>query len=325
MIQSIKFILLVLALVFSFQVEAQVRVGKSPLSAKAKKLSKSKIEALKQTTTYFVLREADYPNNVEDFRKAIAKVWTITPFEIISPQEMENKDRARSSFFFFGGFKKTIVSENGVVHNSAVMFYDLFTLTPKGKKVYYGGFYLSMSYETQLEVIKISAWTSKKWSDKVVSFLFSEADIQNWSPLYVSAYLKVINDALLDSRKHDEFKSVRNTQALAAMKGKDLFLPDYVKDKRSLFAIKTKRVDDGDEPDGDYPFNAKYATVAQIDQMVASADKGHFYYLIYSNVYGVKYVSVYDSDTRAMIYSETTHSSYNFKNKDLRRLSRAVK
>lgn len=285
------------------------------------------MDKFKKSTTYFILQEKDY-KNVAAFQTAIAKVWTVTPFKIIHPSEMDALDKNTSSFFFFGGFTN-IRQGNSTRTVNTHLSYDLFMLRENKKKKIvqelFGKFLLHLDGEGYRYVTRYSSGTNKQFSEKIIPYLYNEAAMQNWNPLMISGYLKVINDGLTTGKLRSVFEEYTNKEALKELQTQTLYIPDYVNNKFNMFtgAEADKEVDVTDVKTA-YPFPYTYIALNELENMAQQSENG-LYYLSYIKSSTDKYVSVFQSKTGALLYTTYVPVSYNFKLKDLKRVSSKVK
>lgn len=315
------------ALGLSISSDAQIQVGSATHTKGPGKISDEEMSKFKKSTTYFVLQAKDYADQGA-FQDAIAKVWTVTPFKIIRPDEMSKLDKNRSSFFFFGGFVTTRQGRGtGSFHPH--LSYDLFMLgtNKKGRteQNMLGKVLLHLDGESYRFVARYANGNSQHFSEKVIPFLYNEAEMQNWSPLMLSGYLKVINDGLISGTLRSVFEEYTNKEGINALRSETLYVPNYVNTKFNMFTGGEKDTED-DESDlkAAYAFPSQYSDLPALENTANASTEG-IYYLSYIKSSTDKFVSVFNSRTGEMIYTAYSPMSYNFKLKDLKRISAKVK
>lgn len=312
----------------SIQATAQIQVGSAALSKGPGKISAEEMDKFKQSTTYFILQERDYEQQAE-FEQAIAKVWTITPFKIIKPEEMSELNKAKSSFFFFGGFVTLRQRQGAVVNYHPHLSYDLFMLSSdkKGKTAQnlLGKIMLHLDSKSMITVLRYAGLNSKSFSEKVTPYLYQEATMPNWTPLMLSGYLKVINDGLTTGTLRSMFDEYTDKEGIKALSEQTLYIPDYVTTKFNMFtgAEKDTESDEGAD-NAAYTFGNKYLAANEIESSAAAQNKPYAY-LSYIKSSTDKFVSVFDGATGKLLYTAYTPISYNFKSKDLKRIAAKVK
>lgn len=319
--------ILFIVLFFPFISNAQIQIGSNeiPTGNAAGSISKSDLEALKKTTTLFTLQYKDYNDKVA-YAKAIKAVWTITPFEIIRPDEMgDYMDKGNYSFFSFGGF---VTSRSSPSMTSIHIAYDLWMpeLKKKGK--------INQNYFARIQIYPdnktiYAAYQSKykKQSDfsaTMLSFIYNDAYIYSWGPGYMKGYLKLVNDRLISNDKRGPFTEVEEEDILKQLKTDTLYVPNYVKVKFNMFTGAENEDDGADEEMKDaYPFPVKFISAGELNDLILNGDKP-VKYLVYIKSSTDKFINIYDSKDNRLIYAQYVPASYNFKNKDLRKLARAV-
>lgn len=307
---------------------AQIQVGSAQSTKGPGKISNEDLAAFKKTTTYFILQEKDYANAAA-FQAAIEKVWTITPFKIITPNERRGLNLSQSSFFDFGGF---VVTRQGRSTTSVHVHlsYDLFMLSPNKKDKLiqntFGKFLLHLDGDAYKYISRYAMSNSKRFGEKVGPYLYNEAEMQNWSPLMIAGYLKVINDGLTSNTLRSVFEEYIDKEAIKELEKKTLYIPNYVNTKFNMFTgtEKDSEVDEGDLKTA-YPLPSQYISLADLEQSAQSNKEQGFFYLSYIKSSTDKYVSIFEGKTGKMIYTAYTPVSYNFKTKDLKRIANKVK
>lgn len=321
----------ILGLIFGLglnqQINAQIQVGSATQAKGPGKISAEEMTKFKQSTTYFVLQEKDYAQE-ELFREAIAKVWTITPFKIIKPQEMSNLDENKSSFFFFGGFV-TVRQGRSTVTYHPHLSYDLFMFATnkkgKAEQNMLGKILLHLDGESYRYVARYANGNNKQFSEKVIPFLYREAEMQNWTPQMLSGYLKVINDGLASGTLRSVFEEYTDQEGIKDLKNQTLYIPNYVNTKFNMFTGAEKETEtDESEEQSAYTFSNKYLDAKEIAQTAGGQNKAYAY-LSYIKSSTDKFVSVFDGQSGKLLYTAYTPVSYNFKSKDLKRIAAKVK
>lgn len=317
-----------LALVLCLRAPAQVQVGSNEIATmnRAGRISKDDLEGLKKTTTVFTLPYKDYGQQ-QQFEEAIRSVWTITPFRIIKPDEMSQYMKDGYSVFSFGGFMTT---RQGPAINPANMHlaYDLWQpeLGKKGqvKQRYFARILIYPDNETFFTAMRNTGRRGEDFSARMLSFLYNDAVIYNWSAGLLKGYLKVVNDRLLQADERGPFTEEADKQALAGLTKDTLYVPDYVQVKFNMFTGAEKAAEEeADESLKEaYPFPVKLVTKARLDELLLDKSRP-VKYLVYTKSSTDKYINVYDS-RKGLLYARYVKLSYNFKNKDLAKLAKVI-
>ena len=307
--------------------KAQIQIGSNEVAVmnRAGNINKADLDALKGTTTLFTLQYKDYNDKVA-YEKAIRSVWTITPFEIIKPDEINNyMDKSKYSIFSFGGF---VTARSGPNMTSIHIAYDLWMpVIKKNGKTDQKYFARVQIYPDNKTIY--TAYTNKykrdaDFSSTMLSFIYNDAKIYSWGPGYIKGYLKLVNDRLLSNDERGPFVEVSEKNALASLKTDTLYIPDYVKIKFNMFTGSEKEDDAADEDlKAVYPFPVKFISAGELNNLILNGDKP-VKYLVYIKSSTDKFINVYDSKDNSLIYAQYVPASYNFKNKDLKKLAKAI-
>lgn len=293
------------------------------------KISKADLESFKKTTTLFTLQYKDYNDKIA-FEKAIHAVWTITPFEIIRPDEMEDYiPKGGYSIFSFGGYVVNANNTHASSPFSMHLAYDLWMpdITKKGKvnEQFFARIQIYPDNKTLYTAINNQSKKKSDFSNIMISFLYNDAIIYNWGPGYLKGYLKLINDRLLADDERGPFSEMENETALTKLKTDTLYVPDYVRIKFNMFT-GAENEDDGDvdeEIKKAYPFPVKFVSSGELNNLILNGEEP-IKYLIYTKSSTDKFINVFDSKNNELIYARYVKISYNFKNKDLGKLAKAV-
>lgn len=323
-----KKLITVVLLGLGLSAQAQIQVGSNAIATMNKpgKLSESRLEAFKKTTTVFTLIYKDYEQK-EVFEKAIASVWKITPFKIIRPDELDQYMKEGYSVFSFGGFVINHVGEQ-VVTTTITLSYDLWMPEVKkhGKKVkehFLARIWMSPDAEMNMEGYKRRFWSASAFSDKMLSFIYNDGGFYNWGPGYLKGYLKVVNDHLIKGDEQGPSSELVNKKALATLRSDTLFVPDYVDITFNPFTGKEHSDSlEMDKVHKEYPFPIRFVSNEELNERILSGRP--MKYLVYIKNSNVKIVDVFDGSTGDLIYVNYVRVSYNFKAKDLGRLAKHV-
>lgn len=309
---------------------AQIQVGSNEIATMNRPggISKDDMTRFKKSTTLFTLPYKDYKQQ-QQFEAAIKSVWTITPFKIIRPDEMGKymKDGGYA-IFSFGGYMVTH-GNTGPSATNMHLAYDLWMPEEKKngnvKQNYLARILIYPDNETFFTAMRNTGKRNDDFSAKMISYIYNEAIIYNWSAGLLSGYLKKVNDNLAAHDERGPFTEETDKKALSALKSDTLYVPDYVNVKFNMFSGAEKM--DEDEADDElkraYPFPVKMVSAERLDELIR--DKSHpVKYLVYIKSSTDKFINVYESGTGALLYSRYVKLSYNFKNKDLSRLAKVI-
>lgn len=281
--------------------------------------SSNEIQQFKNTTTIFTLQNKDYAE-LEKFKQAIASVWTITPFLIVSPDEVNKYMDGKYSFFTFSGFKTIVRNQSG---NSEMIhyIYSLWMPDGKGEKLTekpFAKIFLSCDFNTYKSVAGLGR--QKDFSRKLLYAAYNDAVFYNWTPGFLKGYLKTINDLLMNGESRGPFSGMAEKEELKSLQHDTLFVPDYVNVRFNPLSGAENNNDDNEEGDISYKYPVKIISADKLSDMILD-DSHPIKYLVYTRSNTDKYVTVYESATGKMIYTDYTSFSYNFKNKDYKKIA----
>jgi len=153
---------------------------------------------------------------------------------------------------------------------------------------------------------------------------YSTTKFTNWGPGFIKGYLKTINDGLAQEKKRGLYSEMTD-DGLQRLGRDTLFVPNYVNKHFSMF---TGHESEDDEKDTEgvrdvYPHRIKFVSDEELNQMLVNRTQP-FYYLLFVRSSTDKYVNVFEGTTGKMLYARYTPVSYNFKNKDLKKIARAI-
>lgn len=319
---------------FHQSLHAQFQIGDAmvPTGGRAGALKEDDLETFKKTTTIFVVQQGDAAR-IEDFRKSIGEIWTITPFRVVTADSVRFFRGRKYSLFAFGGFTIERRSSSGMTTTSTHISYDL-TIPDYNKKGEVDGrtilarFILSPDMGTVSELSGTrSTFEGRKAREEreanESARLTRSADYSNWGPGQIRGYLKAINDHLAAAKRRGIFDEIIEKSEIKALAKDTLFVPNYVKDKLNPFS-RTEKTDEDDEVEEDaarvYPFPHRYINEEDLERLIVHSGRP-IYHLIYVRSSSNKYISVVEGRSGKIIYSLFHNLSYNFKTKDLKKLA----
>lgn len=281
-----------------------------------------KLEVFKKTTTLFTLQYADYAE-LEKFDQAIKKIWTVTPYKIIKPEELSHYDTlANYSFFYFDGYAEKTDSTN-----IANIVYALKLVTP-GKKARKKEesvlatvtLFADRSTNMLVEIQDQQYGSQKSIKNYLLSNLYNKSHFNNWSPGFLGGYLKQINDGLVAAENRGIDYQFYNRVRLPALAKETLYVPEYIKTEFSSRLALLPPSGVVAEP---YNYKLKFVSNKQLDSLIlnqATAVK----YVIYTQRSNDKIISVYDSKDNQIIYQRFYPNLPNFEMNDLSDIKRTI-
>lgn len=322
-----KKIVTLLLMVSGISLHAQIQIGSNeiPTMNRPGKISNSQLADFKKTTTVFTLQFKDYEQKAQ-FEQAIASVWKITPFKIVKPDDLGKYMGKGYSVFSFGGVSVQQQWKD-IAPSSMHLSYDLWLPEQKNngnvKQAYLAKIWLSPSNTSVFENKKNSNSRQKSYSQKMLSFIYSEAVFYNWSPGYLKGYLKLVNDRLEKGAELGPYSDFEDENKLAKLRKDTLYIPEYVFIQFNKFTGKEHlEMPENGELQKYYPYPHRVVTTDELNQLILSGNSVK--YLVYVKSSTDKFVDVYDGQSGELLYAEHESMSYNFKEKDLKEIAKEV-
>lgn len=287
-----------------------------------KLLNSQKLETFKKTTTLFTLQYADYAE-LEKFDQAIKKNWTITPYKIIKPEELARYDTLSNySFFYFDGYAEKLDSST-----NANVVYALKFITPSSKPKVKEENILAMvtlfsDPNTNLFVATLDQQAGSKRSVKttLLSLLYNKSSLLNWSPGFLTGYLKQINDGLLANENCSLDYQFYNKVRLPELAKETLYIPEYIK---QVFSSRLTLLPKSGVIAEPYNYKLKFVSYTELDSLILNKD-AKVKYVVYTQRSNDKIISIYDSKDDKIIYQRFYTQSPNFEMNDLSEIKKVI-
>jgi len=285
-------------------------------------LNSKKLDIFKKTTTLFTFQYADY-NELEKFDQAIKKNWTITPYKIIKPEELARYDTAANySVFYFDTYNDNTDSVTNVN-----IIYALKLLTPSKKP--------KVKEESTLATVAIFAdpntkmlvktqdqqyGTKRSINNNILSYLYNNSSFFNWSPGFLTGYLKQINDGLLANQNCNVDYQFYNKVRLPELAEETLYIPDYI---RQVFSSRLALLPPSGIIAEPYNYKLKFVSYEALDSLILNKTVP-VKYVVYTQQSNDKIISIYDSEDDKIIYQRFYPQSPNFEMNDLSEIKKVI-
>lgn len=281
-----------------------------------------KLEIFKKTTTLFTLQYSDYAE-LQKFDEAIKKNWTITPYKIIKPQELSRYDTlANYSFFYFDGYAEKLDSSTNVN-----VVYALKLITPSKKPkvkeesilatvTLFADRRTNLLLETQDE----QYGTKRSIKNNLLSNLYNKSDFLNWSPGFLTGYLKQINDGLVSGQNCTIDFQFYNKVRLPELAKETLYIPEYIK---QVFSSRLALLPKSGVVLEPYNYKLKFVSYDELDSLVLNKETP-IKYVVYTQRSNDKIISVYDSKDNKIIYQRFYPQTLNFEMNDLSEIKKVI-
>jgi hypothetical protein len=313
-----------LFLLISVSSYSQIVVGKWKMFDQSPDKNKiEQIDLLKQKKTLFILPPTF---NIKDYDQALSGVWTISPYEVIWTVDFDklsvderltkypNKDY---SYFKLASTKYTTTMKSGAKVD--YLFNTMNLNVYKFKKTNKKGFdeFDATSVATIFFSPNIEQRRDNPTSKNINPRLF-----QNFDLGYLKTYLKIVNKELLANGYLNCYDDYVNKQTIGNLKSKTLFIAESVGVKYNAFSRTEGKKRENDELLEDYKFPYEVVTDEQLNDKLLEDEE--IYYLQYTQVNGIKLISVLNSKTAEVLYTSKTSMSYNIKPKDFKDISKKI-
>jgi len=285
-------------------------------------LNSQKLEIFKKTTTLFTLQYADYAE-LEKFDQAIKKNWTITPYKIIKPEDLARYDTlANYSFFYFDGYAEKLDSTTNVN-----IVYALKLITPSKKP--------KVKEESILATVALFAdrnsnllvetqdqqfGSKRSIKNNILSNFYNKSSFLNWSPGFLTGYLKQINDGLLANENCTLDYQFYNKVRLPELAKETLYVPEYIKE---VFSSRLALLPPSGIISEPYNYKLKFVSYKVLDSLILNKET-HIKYVVYTQRSNDKIISVYDSKDDKIIYQRFYPQSPNFEMNDLSEIKKVI-
>ena len=285
-------------------------------------LNSQKLETFKKTTTLFTLQYADYAE-LEKFDQAIKKNWTITPYKIIKPEELARYDTLSNySFFYFDGYAEKLDSTTNVN-----IVYALKLITPSKKP--------KVKEESILATVALFAdpntnllvrtqdqqyGTKRNIKNNILSYFYNKSSFFNWSPGFLTGYLKQINDGLLANENCSIDYQFYNKVRLPELAKETLYIPEYIKE---VFSSRLTLLPPSGIIAEPYNYKLKFIPYKELDSLILNKT-ANVKYVVYTQRSSDKIISIYDSKDDKIIYQRFYPQSTNFEMNDLSEIKKVI-
>ena len=305
---------------FLLSVQASAQIGVGPIAIQkghyVEKFEPSDLDDLSNTTTVFVYRKADEPN-AELWKKELKKVWTYTELIFVSYDKIRSYINKKDySFLMLAGH----ITKRGNTVNSH--FYLQLFMNSKDKKgrperQSFARIDLYPSFETYQKVV------GGKKVEASMRYLYNEAELRNWHLGFIKNYLRVVNDHLLQEQTRDLFLKNSDQETLQTLKTDTLYIPDEVLIKFGAFNGNEDKRHDKAQLFKSYKYPYKILPSKELAEKIIN-DTAPFHYLVYVKSSTDVFLTIFNSQTSDIIYSQYNPVSYNVGSYDIGAIAKAM-
>ncbi|MEO1516629.1 MAG: hypothetical protein AAFV95_16500 [Bacteroidota bacterium] len=309
----------------------------------------SEIEKVRNGTTYIAMQNPDAPE-AQAFIEVYKKYWTISEMQFISYDEVEKHLSPEASFFTLGGYEEyfqtggfdaTKPIQSMRTATKTYVYLELWTckdsffkvLTAKEKRKKARKKKRSKIREIKFDEIdkhqiaRIELFVDAPTLHQPDSIYNSEYDggghIRNWGPGFLKNYLQLLMQLLEQEKVRGLYQRALKKDKLGKLRNQPLYIPDYVLIRFGMFTTDESGRRNKEELLSQYPFGGRFLPTDELDQKLLQNEE-EFYYLVYVKLSSDKIVSIMNSRTGELIYSNFAGLSYNIKSKDFKLIAKSL-
>jgi len=315
--KNVNQLILIICLLINSISYSQINVGSNEIvQFNPGKFDPEDLEKLKASKTLFVYRETD---NIQELKKAIQEVWTLTEISFIPHSDLTKKDFQNASIFSISGFNTVYKPFNRTYDNTHVYLSLWMNVeNAKGKKVSKTFCRIEL-HPTPKDYHAISDMND----NKVMDYLYTSAKLENWNSGFLKNYLQLVNDHLKTGTTRWLFLGDKKPE-LKSLTTATLYVPDYILTKFEAFKKEHKNTLDKEEIFGDHPYKYEIVSANDLSNKIMTSE-APIYYLTYVKSGTDLFLSIVNSRTGSIVYSSYKPSSYNVSSLHFKLIASAIK
>lgn len=297
----------------------QINVGSiEHVKLNAGEFEQVNLNKLKSSKTLFIYRDSDTAN-LESFKSMLDEVWDYTELEFISYKEYStNTYDENYSFFTIGWDHKETTSSIGMNSENTYIYLTLW-MNKENEKLTFCRIELYPTFTTYQNPVMYS----EKYVNLMMKYIYEETILHNWNLLYLTNALQFVNEKLTKSYEHWLFKSAVYAD-ISFLKNDTLYIPEYALTIFDAFTGDESEKQNMNKLVKKYPYPYKFLSIEELSNKVLNSEKP-FYYLSYIKSSSDKFVSIVNTKTGELLYSDYSAGSYNLKDKDFNKLAKKIK
>lgn len=293
-----------------------------------RKFTAVELDNLKSSKTLFIIRDKDLQEK-EKFVQAVNKSWNFTDIEVVTLSEMENYTDKNYSYFIFTGIttEVTTSTRNEYSHTTTRRSYDhthiyltlnhrFKGLDKKGKEEMKSINFCRVELFTDYNTMKLAAEGNP---ENVVSQIYNEGVLKNWTPGMVSIYLKEVQSHLENAQREFLYDTFKKEEEIEKLKNDTLYVPNYVLTKFNKYSGDEKDLHQASELFKDYPFPYKIINSDDLSNKILDEEIEYVFDYVKSST--ENFIRVY-SLTNGKIYQGYQALAYNLKSKNIKKIGK---
>lgn len=316
-ILTIAILLCVFGLVKS---DAQNSIGNHIQWTKGAPLKSDVLEKFKATTTIFVVRKED---DLNLFKEELSKVWTITPLEVITFDEIDSfLGKLEYSVFEIRSNYVSTTTNSNRERSCKYVALDLMLNEVDKKEKIIGFPVAKMELHPGIETLfKIDDEDST-----FSNYIYTNGTIYNWNLVTIINFVKQVNEHLLKKKGQAFYAKFQNDKELKRLKRKTLYVPKYILRE---FKPLAKTEDGFLEPEklfAGYDYKYEVISTEELIDMYLTAEKS-FYYLSAVKSCNKVLINVINGKTGETVYAYAPgliKMTYNINPKNLKELGKKI-
>lgn len=292
---------------------------------KSKKFPEGNIEELKKTKTVFIYGKND-ETELENWKKIFEKVWTLTPVEFVSYENIDAySSNPNYSFITISARKTTETTSQSNMPDVSFNYMQFYLrlsmrgVDAKGKT--FNRTFFRIELNPNYYTMHLLELTKK---ENFFNTAYEKGKFYSFYPGLIMNELKIANDHLKTGETRWMFSSQSNKDEMTKLKSDTLFIPDYVLINFDKLSGDELRKFDEVQLMALYSGKYKFITAKELSDKILNDTHG-FYYMLYIKSSSNKFINVFNSNNGELIYSEYKARSYNVKEDDFKDMMDVVK
>lgn len=282
----------------------------------------SEIAKIKTGTTFFAMKNPA-SSIAAAYVEAIKKKWTLSKVECIKYTDIEKNIAPNNSFVSIGA---NMTNSNSTMEITETRIYlelwttnGNYTYDPKKRK------HFNQNDKISLATIELFAdFTAQNYPSSLYKMDYdASGHLENWSASIIANYIQQLTILLNKGEVREVKTAFYNKEEFKKLASETLFIPDYIMTKFSKNADDETKKYDAKEIFDVYNLTYKLLSLEELNEKILNSPTP-FYYLLFIKTINEKFVTVTNSKTGEIIYSQYSGSSSNFKSSDLKDLQKAV-
>ncbi|MEX0965891.1 MAG: hypothetical protein WD077_01525 [Bacteroidia bacterium] len=275
-----------------------------------------KIPELQGGVTYVVMNDPD-SEIAKEYKRIYRKYWTFTRLDFICKEDM-SKVFGRNVTFLTFRWELDSYRRGSYVYLYLSLWYPRDRFFMRNKK---------FSEKDIRPVARIQMFPDHNLVDAQYELFRQDADlggrVRNWDKGYLKNYIQQINQGFTAKKEITLKDKIINKEKLKVLRNEKLYIPDYVLIKFNEFTDSESDKLTAGELMKDYVYDYEIVSIKELNDRILK-DTNPFYYLMYTKSQFQKTLSIINSATGEVMYSEHAGSGRNLKAKDIRNMAKNI-